>query len=115
MRLLPLAETAYLASIVIDLHTTLCRQHHPASEVWIALILDTLICHAKSVVWRSDAIPQVGLDVLPMPMRHNYYKIILWGIKVENITNEWSSNSVLIFRFLSNILCSLAKSLTAWP
>jgi hypothetical protein len=37
MRLLPLAEAACLASIVIyTLHCTLCRRRHHASEVWIA-------------------------------------------------------------------------------
>jgi hypothetical protein len=38
-------------------------RRHPASEVWIALILDTQRCRVKSVVWRSDALLQIRLDV----------------------------------------------------
>jgi hypothetical protein len=48
-------------------HSTLCRRRHHAGEVWIhvALFIDALSAMypgVKPVVWRSDAIPEVGLD-----------------------------------------------------
>jgi hypothetical protein len=53
--------------IVRDLthNITLCRRRHHASEVWISLsrhALSAMYPGVNPVVWRSDAIPQVGLD-----------------------------------------------------
>jgi hypothetical protein len=70
----PREHTSLLLSYIYTLHCTLCRRRHHASEVWIAFFLDTLsqLHHTcmhpgvKSAVWRSDAIPQVGLDTKPL-------------------------------------------------